>query len=78
MADSQTQREANEMNIKVTDRELEALLIAIQVFEDSYAGWSPNEMSDETRKDLQALARISRKIEKQFDATTEALANLAN
>ena len=67
------------MNIQVTDRELEALLIAIQVFEDSYAGWSSDEMSDETRKDLQAVARISRKVQKQFDATAEALAQaLAN
>lgn len=67
------------MNIKLTDRELEALLIAIQVFEDSFAGWSPDEMSKETAQDLKALARITRKVESNFDATAQALAQaLAN
>ena len=65
------------MNIKVTDRELEALLIAIQVFENSYEGWSPSEMSNETAQDLKAVARIERKIQAQFDATAQALAELA-
>lgn len=48
--------------IEITQRELEAMLWAIQMAEDSYAGWSNAEMGKETVQDLKALARVEQKL----------------
>jgi hypothetical protein len=50
------------MEIKLTDREIEALLLAVQTFEDSFEGWSSDEIGKETKQDLKAIARIVAKI----------------
>lgn len=48
--------------IEITQKELEAIQWAILMAEDSYAGWSKEEISKETLQHLKALARVERKL----------------
>ena len=48
--------------IQLTDRELEAVLWAIQMAHDSYAGWTNEDKGPETVQDLKALSRVESKI----------------
>lgn len=50
------------MEIKLTPRQIEALLMAITITEGSYAGWSKAEMGKETVADLKHLANIEAKL----------------
>jgi len=52
------------VTLELTDREVIALLIAIDITENSYAGWTSEELGSDTRQDLKALSRIQAKLEK--------------
>lgn len=48
--------------IKLTSKELEAILYAIDTTEATFAGWSAEEKGTDTIQTLKALARIETKI----------------
>jgi len=48
--------------IKLTSKELEAILYAIDTTEATFAGWSADEKGTDTIQTLKALARIESKI----------------
>lgn len=50
------------MNIKLTNKQAEALLWAIELTKASYDGWTREEMGEDTVSDLSALKRVYDKL----------------
>jgi hypothetical protein len=50
------------MKLELTDRQAEALLSALNTFDDSYAGFEPNEILASTKMDLRLCEKITQKI----------------
>ena len=48
--------------LKLTSKQVEALLWAIELTEASYAGWTKDEMGKETVSDLAVLTRVYNKL----------------
>ena len=63
--------------IQLTDRELEAVLWAIQMAQDSYAGWTAEDKGPETVQDLKALARAEARIWDSSNARAAFLKGLS-
>lgn len=49
-------------NLKLTEREVEALLYAIRLAEDSYAGTDSADIIPEVKQDMRAWDRITSKL----------------
>jgi hypothetical protein len=52
----------NKMNIKLTPRQIEAVLWAIQIADASYEGWTNAEKGTETIADLKHLLAVEAKL----------------
>tara|TARA_R110000803_G_scaffold44132_2_gene93564 strand:- start:5 stop:268 length:264 start_codon:yes stop_codon:yes gene_type:complete len=68
----QTKGKREKMNIYLTNKDISALLWAIDLTEGSFAGWSKEEIGSETVADLLALKRLFAKLLEQSDFVTGA------
>lgn len=60
------------MNIYLTNKDIVALLWAIELTEGSFAGWSKEEIGSDSVADLVTLKRLFAKLLEQSDFVTGA------
>jgi hypothetical protein len=54
---------SKKISIQLTDQQANTLLYAIQIYQDSYDGWTDEDLKFyEVKKDLRAIAAVEQKI----------------